>query len=430
MEGGGVAALGEARTAAAPGLAAFSAFGVELEYMIVDRVSLDVRRIADRVLQRLHGASGHPVSEVERGPVGWSNELVLHLLELKNPRPTRDLASLASHFQAELRAVRSVLGEFGARLMPGGMHPWMDAGAETSLWPHEGSPVYRAYDAIFDCRRHGWANVQAMHVNLPFADDAEFERLHAAVRVLLPLVPGIAASSPFADGRSAGALDYRMEVYRTNSDRVPALAGMVVPHNYSSRAQYESRLLEPMYRAMGRHDPGRLLRHEWLNAHGAIARFERNAIEIRVADVQEHAGADIAVAALLVDAAWWLFAGGGPSLAAQQALDTASLAGVLRACARDGERARIEDAALLRLFRVPGPACAAADLWGAVAKDLERAGAPHRELWRPRLERTLAQGTLARRLLAAAGSVPDRAALASVYARLCDCLDDGRDFEP
>ena len=31
---------------------------------------------------------------------------------------------------------------------------------------------------------------------VPFADDAEFGRLHAAIRLALPIAPGIAASSP------------------------------------------------------------------------------------------------------------------------------------------------------------------------------------------------------------------------------------------
>ena len=53
------------------------------------------------------------------------------------------------------------------------MHPWMDPRA-ASLWPHEYGEVYAAYDRIFDCRRHGWANLQSVHLNLPFADEREF----------------------------------------------------------------------------------------------------------------------------------------------------------------------------------------------------------------------------------------------------------------
>jgi gamma-glutamyl:cysteine ligase YbdK (ATP-grasp superfamily) len=429
MEGGGVAEA-DAGTAVATPLRAFEAVGLELEYMLVDRATLDVRPMADLVLQRMQGEAGPAVTDVARGTLGWSNELVLHLLELKNPRPAADLARLAGRFQAEIAAAQPLLREFGARLMPGGMHPWMDPRAETELWPHDGQAIYAAYDRVFDCRRHGWANVQAMHVNLPFADDAEFERVHAAVRALLPLVPALAASSPFADGRAAGTLDTRMEAYRTNATRVPALTGRVVPDNYASRAAYQTTLLQPIYAAIAEHDPGELLRHEWLNARGAIARFDRNAIELRVADVQEHPGVDVALAALVADAAEWLYREAGPPLAAQQALATDALADVFEACIRDADRATVAYRPLLRLFGLQAEQCAAADLWHAIAARLDGAPARHAALWRGSVERLLRHGPLARRLLAAAGPAPDRAALAAVYRELCDCLEDGRDFLP
>ena len=62
--------------------------------------------------------------------------------------------------------------------MPGGMHPWMDPARETRLWPHDNAHVYRQYDEIFDCSRHGWSNLQSTHINLPFANDMEFARVY------------------------------------------------------------------------------------------------------------------------------------------------------------------------------------------------------------------------------------------------------------
>ena len=50
-------------------------------------------------------------------------------------------------------------------------------------------PVYEAFDRIFDCRGHGWANLQSVHLNLPFGDDDEFGRLHAAIRSSFPCCP-------------------------------------------------------------------------------------------------------------------------------------------------------------------------------------------------------------------------------------------------
>src|SRR6202008_2594000 len=110
---------------------------------------------------------------------------------------------------------------------------------ETRIWPHGHGDIYHAYESIFDTRTHGWANLQSMHVNLPFADDGQFARLHSAIRLVLPIIPALAASSPIADGSNAGFADYRMEVYRANSQAHPLIAGHVIPETVSSRAEYE-----------------------------------------------------------------------------------------------------------------------------------------------------------------------------------------------
>src|SRR5947207_4346649 len=103
-------------------LHAFEACGLELEYAIVYRASLDVLPIADRVLQDASGAS-EPVNDFKKGELGWSNELALHVVELKNVRPTAALATLSSQLEEEIREMDRALASRGARLMPGGMHP-------------------------------------------------------------------------------------------------------------------------------------------------------------------------------------------------------------------------------------------------------------------------------------------------------------------
>src|SRR6185436_8561391 len=105
------------------------------------------------------------------------------------------LEGLAAKFDTGVRDINRILGDMGGVLLPSAMHPWMDPIAEMKLWPHEYSAVYEAYNRIFDCRGHGWANLQSMHINLPFSGDEELGRLHAAVRLLLPLLPALAASS-------------------------------------------------------------------------------------------------------------------------------------------------------------------------------------------------------------------------------------------
>lgn len=406
----------------APALHAFAGYGIELEYMIVDRQTLAVMPIADRLLR---AAAGETVPEVGRGHFGWSNEIVLHLVELKNARPDPALDPLAAGFQAEVSAINRLLEPLGARLMPGAMHPWMDPATETHLWPHDNAPIYQAYDRIFGCRKHGQANLQSMHLNLPFANDGEFARLHAAVRLVLPILPALAASSPIADGRPSGLLDTRMEGYRTAVSRVPSVIGQVIPETVCSRAEYEDRILTPMYRDIAPLDPEGVLQHEWLNARGAIPRFDRNAIEIRVIDVQECPQADLAIAAAATAVIRSLYHVDSAALAEQQAIPTDALANILLACIRDAERALIDDAGYLRLLGFPGRHCRAAELWHHLIEttSLERSGP-----WREPLRVIREHGPLARRILRALGPDFDPAHLHAVYRKLCDCLEAGRMF--
>ena len=207
-------------------LGLFQGVGVELEYMIVDAETLDARPVADELMEAVAGA---PVSDIDRGPAAWSNELVLHVLEMKTNGPAHGLEGLARQFHSEVRHANGVLRDLGARLMPGGMHPWMDPGRETRLWPHEYNDVYRTFDRIFGCSGHGWANLQSTHLNLPFKGPEEFRVLHAAIRAVLPLVPALAAASPVQDGRRSGLLDGRVAAYRKNALRVPSVTGRVIP---------------------------------------------------------------------------------------------------------------------------------------------------------------------------------------------------------
>jgi len=97
----------------------------------------------------------------------------------QDQRPAASLSGLAGAFQADVRRIDEILAPHGARLMPTGMHPWMDPQRETHLWPHEYSPVYEAFDRIFSCKGHGWSNLQSAHLNLPFQGD---RRIRPAAR--------------------------------------------------------------------------------------------------------------------------------------------------------------------------------------------------------------------------------------------------------
>ena len=67
--------------AAARPLHLFDAFGLELEYMLVDGETLDVVPAADQLLE---AAAGELTDEFENGDVAWNHELALHVIELRD----------------------------------------------------------------------------------------------------------------------------------------------------------------------------------------------------------------------------------------------------------------------------------------------------------------------------------------------------------
>jgi gamma-glutamyl:cysteine ligase YbdK (ATP-grasp superfamily) len=405
-----------------PPLRLFEGHGVELEYMIVGIDDLNVRPISDRILEKLGGGMRN---EVEVETVSWSNELVLHVIELKNTLPAPSLAPLGGLFSAHVRRMNALLEPEGAMLMPGAMHPWMSPAQETRLWPHEGREIYEAFHAVFDCRRHGWANLQSAQLNLSFGDDEEFGRLHAAIRLVLPVVAALGAASPVADGEVTGLLDTRLEVYRTNSKRFPAITGSVIPEPVFRRRDYEKQILEPMYEEMAPHDPGRVLSHPWLNARGAIAQFARDAIEIRVLDAQECPAADVAILRAVSAVVRALVEEELSDYERQKSFAVPPLAEIFVATLREAERTVLRDVDYLRAFGFPERDGTARDLWQHLVETLSGKA---EGLDSPLLEILLDRGPLARRILRALGSRPQSEDVASVYRALCDCLERGEPF--
>jgi glutamate---cysteine ligase / carboxylate-amine ligase len=405
-------------------LGLFDAYGIELEYMIVDRNSLDVQPISD---QALTAAAGELTGEAEFGSISWSNELALHVLEIKVSEPVNDLQQVVSDFQQNVQHANSILAHFDACLMPTAMHPWMNPYREMKLWPHDYNPVYEAFNRIFNCRGHGWSNLQSTHWNLPFRNQQEFAKLHAAIRLVLPLLPALAASSPIYDGRTHGVLDCRLEVYRHNSAKIPSITGAVIPEPVYSEADYEREIYQRMYRDIAPEDPDGVLQHIWLNARGAIARFDRGAIEIRVLDIQECPQADIAIGSLVVAVLQALCSEKWTAGSEQAETPTDQLAQLLRAAIRRGPQAVVPPG-LARHFGHDGSsALNVGELWQSLLSRLQ----PH-VLLTPAVTRNLElifqQGTLSQRILNSLGGDLSPAALHRTYQRLCECLQHGTMF--
>ncbi len=406
----------------------FQGFGIELEYMLVRTSDLSVLPMTDQVLKAV---AGEITEDVERDDLCWSNEIVLHLIELKTNGPAPALEGIEKSFHKDIKAINAILASHGGMLMPTAMHPTMDPVRETVLWPHGYSAVYHTYNRIFSCQGHGWSNLQSMHLNLPFAGDDEFGRLHAAIRLLLPIIPALTAASPIIEGKSTGFLDYRLEVYRKNQIKIPQLTGAVIPEPVFTIRDYESEILERCYQAIKPLDSEGLMQEEWLNSRGAIARFERNAIEIRIIDIQEAPSADVAIAALVASALKHMVSEDFTSYEMQKAWQTDALASIFLKTIEHADEAMIHNPDYLRAvgFNGAGPVTAG-ELWKYLFNKFLGEPSSNMNYFQKTLSTIVEKGPLARRILRRTGLKPSKTMIHDVYRELCSCLAEDRLFLP
>ena len=415
-------------------------FGVEMEFMIVDRDTLNVLPRADVPLGK--DKDGNQLSDIEYDDIGLSNELVSHVLEFKCAHPKSTFDGLGKRFFHEIRRANKKLEKINAMLLPSACHPFMDP-AEMKLWPYDCLDIYQTYDRIFNCKGHGWANLQSTHLNLSFDGDEEFGELHAAIRLLLPLIPAIAASSPYLDGKYTGYRDARIEVYRHNQDKVPEITGQVIPEQAYSYDEYNKMIFDKVQKAIAPYDTEHLLNHFFLNSRGAIARFDRGAIEIRLVDIQECPNADIAIAELEIATLKAIvngkFAGSSNAAGISEAansvphtlkeyreflrnFDTTRLAELLNKTVKDAEDATIDWPEYLAVFGMSGT-CTAGNLWkhiySVVKNDLT-------DVSQSVMTQMLERGTLSSALYNALGDDPTHEVFVSEYKKLADCLAHNR----
>lgn len=408
-----------------PRIHLFQGYGVELEYMLVDRDTLKVKPITDELLKSELGTYG---SDFENGVVTWSNELVLHVVELKSTKPEHDFQALENEFSENIKRINAILKNWNAMLLPTAAHPFMDPMSETKIWPHENNEVYAIYNKIFDCRGHGWSNLQSTHLNLPFYDDEEFAKLHAAIRLVLPLLPALCASSPILDGKLTGTLDTRLKYYKTNQSRIPSIAGKVIPEAVFSKRNYLNTIYERIKSDIAPYDPKEDLNAIWVNSRGAIPRFDRGSIEIRLMDIQECPAADLTALALVIETIKALTGNLFVSLEAQMKWKTEILANILDQTIIKAQHTMLDNAEYLALFGFPAKKALASELWEHIFEQLVKHENPTLEQSRKHLNVILTEGTLAHRIVRAIGNDQSKENIAHVYRKLSDCLSQNKMF--
>ncbi len=401
----------------------FEGYGVELEYMIVDRDTLAIKPIADELLKHELGSYG---SDFENGIVTWSNELVLHVIELKSTKPENDFTLLETGFVENINRINSILARWNAILLPTAAHPFMDPLTEARLWPHDNNEVYAVYNQIFDCKGHGWSNLQSTHLNLPFDGEEEFKKLHAAIRLVLPILPGLCASSPVIGGKPTGLLDTRLRYYRTNQEKIPSITGKVIPEAVFSAREYQRVIYDPIKKDITPFDLADTLDPIWVNSRGAISRFDRGSIEIRLMDVQECPAADLAIQVLVIETIKALVKEEFIGLQDQMKWDADPLAQILEAGVKNAEQAVITNPEFLKVFGSQATSLTVGELWNHIFNRLkDQADLKKRSR---ELEIILNEGSLSTRIMQALKGDYSVSSLTKVYRELANCLTQNRLF--
>lgn len=397
----------------------FEAYHASSLYHIVDRETLEVRPLAPELFDDA------TTFERVRGTMAWRRGTADHLIEVRSVRPARRIRVLHRRFLGELKALEIALAAHGAMLLPSGAHPWMDPATEATLPALPDMAWLHTCHRLFDCGTHGWSNNAMARTYITFHGDAEFSRVHAAVRLLLPIVPALAASSPFRQGRWTGFRDGRMEACLHAHEQIPDLMGSVVPEPAFDQEEYYRQVYAPLAQALAAHD-AHDLDHEQLNSRGAVPHFSDGLLELRIADTQECPAADLAVAEFLIAVLKALSTGRWVSTYLQRAWSEADLLAILLQVIKDAGHTLIANRDYLLMFGLLNQErMTAMELWRHLFVEL------YDELsdeTRQHLAHVLEHGCLASRILGRTGKEPGKGELRTAYGELADCLREDKLF--
>jgi hypothetical protein len=265
--------------------------GTEHEYSINDG-QFNPLPISDKIIERISGAVEH---EVAFGGIKVSKELQKHALELI-PASPGNLSFLEENLYHGLKEIYHTTGD-EYKFLGLGMHPLLTLD-KTTYWDHDEQEYYHTYDRLFNIKQHGWLNIQALQVNIPFKTKEEMVATFNRIRSMIPYLVAVSASSPFVEGRLTGYMDNRLVYYRENQRRIPSICNDILPEHLSSAEDYV-KINRGIYRELKACGADILCR-EWVNSRGLIVRFTRSCVEVKAIDEQECLHSDMAVTAFML----------------------------------------------------------------------------------------------------------------------------------
>ncbi len=178
-----------------------------------------------------------------------------------------------------------------------GMHPLLKL-HETTYWDHDEQEYYQTYDRLFNIKQHGWLNIQALQINIPYDGKDELVAMFNKIRSLMPYLVAVSASSPMVEGKLTSYMDNRLVYYRQNQTAIPEICHNILPEKLKSVDDYVQ-INRLIYSELKRCRADILCR-EWVNSRGVIVRFTRKCLEVKAIDEQECLHSDMAFSAFLL----------------------------------------------------------------------------------------------------------------------------------
>ncbi len=221
-----------------------------------------------------------------------------------------------------------------------------------------------------------------------------------------------------------------LKYYKTNQSKIPSITGRIIPEAVFSKRNYIHSIYEKIRADVAPYNQSDLLDPIWVNSRGAIARFDRGSVEIRLIDSQECPKAEMAVAALMIELVKALAEERFMDYETQTKCRTEGLAQILELCMEQGEQAIIRDADYIRLFGLSEKEVPAGVIWSSVLNELTSQPGNSLQTWKATLEVILEKGTLANRVISALNGQSESDSIRQVYRTLCACLDKNELFIP
>ena len=269
--------------------------GPEHEFSIVDDY-LKPLPMVDLIIKKM---CGRIKNSINFSGFVFEKELQKHVAEFKGSTPFQSPLCFEETLYKAILQISGILDSFGANLLGTGMHPTLNLN-EAKVWDHRDQHIYTALNQIFNLRQHGWLNIQSFQLNISYFNEKEAVKLYNHLITVLPYLPAISAASPIYDSEFGKFVDNRLHFYGINQAQIPSIAGDIIPERIDSFAMYRQKtILKYSLDLSEANAPAYILNKEWINSRGAIFRFDRRALEIRIMDEQECIKADVALSCFI-----------------------------------------------------------------------------------------------------------------------------------